>query len=54
MIQHTVVFRLKHEQGSAQEKHFLDLARQLTSISTVKNFEVLKQTSKKIISILAC
>ena len=47
MIRHTVVFRLKHEKGSEQEKTFLKLAKQLSSISTVKNFECLKQVSPK-------
>ena len=40
MIRHTVVFRL-HSHGSEQEEAFLELANQLSSISTVKNFECL-------------
>ena len=42
-----MVFRLKHEKGSEHEKTFLKLAKQLSSISTVKNFECLKQVSPK-------
>jgi hypothetical protein len=48
MIRHTVVFSLKHAAGSAAEKAFLDDAlAQLTSIPTVRNFERLKQVSRK-------
>jgi hypothetical protein len=45
MIRHTVVFRLCHEAGSAAESDFLRSAReQLTAISGVERFEVLRQT----------
>jgi hypothetical protein len=47
MIRHTVVFTLKHAQGSAEEKKFLEDALVLTSIPTVQNFERLKQVSRK-------
>lgn len=47
MIRHTVVFKLKHAAGSQEEKAFLRLAQKLAVISTVKNFECLRQTSKK-------
>jgi hypothetical protein len=47
MIRHTVVFTLKHVQGSAEEKKFLEDALVLTSIPTVRNFERLKQVSRK-------
>src|SRR5690242_3592970 len=48
MIRHTVVFSLKHSQGSAEEKKFLeDALALLTSIPTVRNFERLKQVSRK-------
>jgi hypothetical protein len=47
MIRHTVVFTLKHPQGSAEEKKFLEDALVLTRIPTVQNFERLKQVSKK-------
>jgi Stress responsive A/B Barrel Domain len=45
MIRHTVVFRLRHEAGSAAEADFLRSAReQLTPIPGVERFEVLRQT----------
>ena len=47
MIRHTVVFTLKHAQGSAEEKKFLEDALVLTSIPTVQSFERLKQVSRK-------
>jgi hypothetical protein len=47
MIRHTVVFTLKHAQGSAEEKKFLEDALVLKSIPTVQNFERLKQVSRK-------
>ena len=48
MIRHTVVFRLRHPGGSAEEAAFLDAAReQLTTIPGVERFEVLRQTSTK-------
>ena len=47
MIRHTVVFTLKHPQGSAEEKTFLEDAVVLTKIPTVQNFEQLKQVSAK-------
>lgn len=47
MIQHTVVFRLKYEADSQQEKCFLKAAQGLSLIKTVKNFKVLKQISNK-------
>jgi hypothetical protein len=47
MIRHTVVFRLIHERGSQKEKEFLTLARKLQEISTVRNFECLRQVSTK-------
>jgi hypothetical protein len=47
MIRHTVAFTLKHPQGSAAEKKFLDDALVLTEIPTVRNFERLKQVSAK-------
>ena len=47
MIRHTVVFTLKHPQGSAEEKTFLEDALVLTKIPTVQNFERLKQVSTK-------
>lgn len=47
MIRHTVVFKLKHPAGSAQEQDFLAAAQQLANIPTVKAFECLRQISPK-------
>jgi hypothetical protein len=47
MIRHTVVFRLKHESGSALEADFLKAAGQLFAIAGVEKFECLKQVSAK-------
>ncbi|WP_138754639.1 Dabb family protein [Paenibacillus sinopodophylli] len=47
-ILHSVIFTLKHEQGSEAEIQFLaDGERILTSIPTVTNFQVYKQVSAK-------
>ena len=47
MIRHTVAFKLKHSEGSKQELNFLQSAQKLSEIPTVKNFETLRQISKK-------
>jgi hypothetical protein len=47
MIRHTVVFTLKHPRGSALEADFLAEAQTLASIPSVRNFERLRQVSKK-------
>jgi hypothetical protein len=47
MIRHTVAFTLKHPSNSQQEKDFLEAALLLANISSVKNFERLKQISPK-------
>lgn len=47
MIRHTVVFRLKHPTGSAQEADFLAAARVLATIPGVETFEQLRQVSPK-------
>lgn len=47
MIRHTVVFRLKHTAGSREEASFLDALSKLSEITTVRNFECLRQVSKK-------
>ena len=48
MIRHTVVFTLKHADGSLMEKSFLrDAKTALEDIPGVKTFEQLKQVSKK-------
>lgn len=46
-IRHTVVFKLKHPKGSAEEQSFLAAAKKLSSIAGVENFESLKQVSQK-------
>ena len=47
MIRHTVVFRLKHPEGSDEEKAFLLAADVLKQIPGVENFEKLRQVSPK-------
>jgi hypothetical protein len=47
MIRHIVVFKLKHPLGSQPEHDFLQAARILSTIPTVRNFEALRQTSRK-------
>jgi len=48
MIRHTVVFRLSHPRGSKAEAKFLaDARRILTAIPGVRNFEQLRQVSRK-------
>ncbi|MEK3884697.1 Dabb family protein [Paenibacillus sp. PL2-23] len=47
-ILHSVIFTLKHEKGSEQERVFLeDGERILTSIPVVRNFKVYRQVSVK-------
>ena len=47
-IQHTVVFRLVHEPGSAGEAEFLDTAQAtLTAIAGVTDFRINRQVSPK-------
>ncbi len=47
MIRHTVVFRLKHAAGSANESAFLSAAKILAGIPGVQKFEKLRQVSPK-------
>ncbi|MCB9143357.1 MAG: Dabb family protein [Anaerolineales bacterium] len=47
MIRHTVVFKLQHATGSAAELDFLRAAQRLADIPVVKNFECLRQVSRK-------
>jgi hypothetical protein len=47
LIRHTVVFKLKHPTGSAPERDFLDAARGLAALPTVRAFECLRQVSAK-------
>lgn len=46
-IRHTVVFKLKHLNGSAEEQDFLNAAKTLANVPGVENFECSKQISKK-------
>ena len=46
-IRHSVIFSLKHPQGSEGEKLFFTAANKLSSIPGVENFECLRQVSKK-------
>lgn len=47
-LRHLVIFCLKHDKGSAEEKKFLkDIENILTSIPVVKNFETIQQVSTK-------
>lgn len=45
MIQHTVVFRLRHPRGSPSEHDFLAAARKLADIPGVQQFQSLRQVS---------
>ena len=47
MIRHSVVFTLKHPQGSPEETKFLEDALILAKIPTVRNFERLREVSTK-------
>jgi heme-degrading monooxygenase HmoA len=47
MIRHAVIFSLNASIGSAEEAEFLAAAAKLSSIPGVRNFESLRQTSKK-------
>lgn len=46
-IHHTVYFKLKSADGSAEEQAFFKASEVLTTIPGVKNFQRLKETSKK-------
>jgi len=46
-IRHTVVFRLAHPEGSAEERDFLESAEQLAVIPGVEAFELLAEVSTK-------
>jgi len=45
MLQHTVVFRLKHPRGSTHEAEFLAAAQTLSTINGVEKFQCLRQVS---------
>jgi quinol monooxygenase YgiN len=46
MITHSVFFKLKHPEGSEQERRFLKKAMALRSISGVRNFECVREVSQ--------
>ena len=46
-IRHTVAFALKHPEGTAQERDFIEAAEQLAAIPGVEEFELLDQVSPK-------
>lgn len=47
MIRHTVVFRLRHPQGSVAEAAFFKASEVLATIPGVERFERLRQVSPK-------
>lgn len=48
MIRHTVAFRLKHPEGSAAERAFLETGQKvLSAIPGVQRFERLREVSRK-------
>ena len=46
-IRHTVAFTLVHEEGSAEERDFLEAAEQLATVPGVEAFELLAEVSPK-------
>ena len=46
-IRHSVIFKLKHPKGSAEERDFFNAAKKLAAIPGVEKFECLKQVSEK-------
>ena len=47
MVRHTVIFSFKQSVDSIEQKDFFNAAQKLAAIQGVRNFELLKQTSKK-------
>ncbi len=47
MIRHAAIFRLKHANGSAEEKSFLEALGKLRHIPGVEQFEIARETSPK-------
>jgi quinol monooxygenase YgiN len=47
MIQHSVIFTLKHAPGSIQEQAFFEAVRKLATIPGVGQFSCLRQISPK-------
>lgn len=46
-IRHTVAFRLRHPEGSAEETAFLEAGAALATIPGVEAFEILREVSPK-------
>ena len=46
-VRHTVAFALIHEEGSAEERDFLEAAERLATIPGVEAFELLAEVSPK-------
>ena len=46
-VRHTVTFALVHEEGSAEERDFLQAAEHLATIPGVEAFELLAEVSPK-------
>ena len=46
-IRHTVAFTLAHQEGSAEERDFLEAAERLAAIPGVEAFELLAEVSPK-------
>jgi hypothetical protein len=46
-IRHSVVFRLRHPEGSLEEQAFLDEIRSLAEIPGVEAFELMREVSPK-------
>jgi len=46
-IRHSVIFKLKHAKGSAEERDFFNAAKKLGAIPGVEKFECLKQVSRE-------
>lgn len=47
MIEHTVTFRLRHAEGSAEKQAFVAAAREVVTIPDVRDFSIRRQLSPK-------
>lgn len=47
LIRHTVAFKLKHPKGSMQENEFFDASVKLSTIPSLQNFKIFRETSPK-------
>lgn len=47
IIRHTVAFKLKHPKGSMQENEFFDASAKLSTIPSLRNFKIFRETSPK-------